>query len=592
MSIDPTTLVVIQNALQHIATEMDLVHQKASFSPIIAEALDRANGIYHRDNGAIIAQGETSLPTFVGVMQFTTEAVIAENMDLKDGDIVIVNDPYFGGTHLMDVKLVKPFFYRGELWCYLSNSGHWPDIGGMVPGGFATEATEIQQEGLRLPPVRLYREHELCKDVLRIVLSNIRVPEERLGDIRAQVGALEAGARSLTRLLDRYGADVVEESIAEFRRRSEAQMRSRIENSVPDGVYSFSSDIDSDGVDDQPLTVALDMTVRGSDIEFDLSRSSPPCRGPMNSVWAITRSAIYIALKHIFPEVPINAGCFAPIHIPKPVGTFLYAEYPRPVSGCAAEVSQRLIEVVLGAFGQAAPELVVAAPFSSSGNFTLGGWDPLYKRNYVMINFSGGGYGASADLDGLSNAAASISAAKTMPIERLEESYPVLFEHYRLRTDSGGAGRRRGGMGIDYQLRLLRGEGKASFLMDHGRVGPHGLLGGHRGGTNRIELERGGRIETLPLNSKGSGIALRPGDRVRVCTPGGGGYGDPREREPQLVQRDLRRGYVSAEAARELYHFEPTGGEPSQGIDPEKEEKEHANNPTHASRRSGSLRRP
>lgn len=586
MSIDPTTLVVIQNALQHIASEMDLVHQKASFSPIIAEALDRANGIYHRDDGAVIAQGETSLPTFVGVMQFTTEAVIAERMELSDGDIVVVNDPYFGGTHLMDVKLVKPFFYQGALWCYLTNSGHWPDIGGMVPGGFATEATEIQQEGLRIPPVRLYRENVLCEDVLRIILSNIRVPEERLGDIRAQVGALDAGARSLSRLLDRYGADVVETCIAEFRRRSEAQMRSHIE-AIPDGLYSFSSEIDSDGVDDRPLTVALDMTVRGSDIEFDLSRSSPPCRGPMNSVWAITRSAIYIALKHIFPDVPINAGCFAPLHIRKPVGTFLYAEYPRPVSGCAAEVSQRLIEVVLGAFGKAAPELVVAAPFSSSGNFTLGGWDPLKARNYVMINFSGGGYGASTDLDGLSNAAASISAAKTMPLERIEESYPVLFDHYRLSTDSGGAGKRRGGLGVDYQLRLLRGEGRASFLMDHGRIGPHGLLGGHRGATNRIELERGGRIEKLPLDSKGSGIELQPGDRVRVVTPGGGGFGDPREREPDLVGRDLRRGYISAQTAQAVY-----GIEPDKESDSENKEKENVSSNTHAHGHSGHLRRP
>jgi N-methylhydantoinase B len=552
MKIDPITLVVVQNSLQHIATEMDLVHQKASFSPIIAESLDRANGIYHRDDGTVIAQGETSLPTFVGVMQFTTQAVIAERMDLHEGDIVVVNDPYFGGTHLMDVKLVKPFFYRGKHWCYLTNSGHWPDIGGMVPGGFATEATEIQQEGLRLPPVRLYRENVLCEDVLRIILSNIRVPDERLGDIRAQVGGLAAGERSLTRLLDRYRVDVVEACIAEFRRRSEIQMRKHIEK-IPDGTYSFSSDIDSDGVDDQPLTVALDMTVSGTNIEFDLSRSSPPCRGPMNSVWAITRSAIYIALKHIFPDVPINAGCFAPLHIKKPEGTFLYAEYPRPVSGCAAEVSQRLIEVVLGAFGKAVPHQVVAAPFSSSGNFTLGGWDPQFARNYVMINFSGGGYGASADLDGLSNAAASISAAKTMPLELIENIYPILYEHYRLSQDSGGAGRQRGGLGIDYKMRLLRGDAKASFLMDHGRIGPHGLLGAERGSTNRIELERGGRTETLPLDSKGSGIEMRPGDKVRVITPGGGGYGEPRDRAPALVKRDALRGYISKEQAQTTY---------------------------------------
>jgi N-methylhydantoinase B len=332
-------------------------------------------------------------------------------------------------------------------------------------------------------------------------------------------------------------------------------MRRCIET-IPDGVYTFSSNIDSDGVVDEPLSVKLKLTVAGSDLTFDLSESSPPCKGPMNSVWAITRSAIYIAMKHVFPEVPISAGCFAPLHIPKPQGTFLYAEYPRPVSGCAAEVSQRLIEVVLGALGKAIPERVVAAPFSSSGNFTLGGYDPERRRNYVMINFSGGGYGASRDLDGLNNAAASISAAKTTPLEVIEAQTPVLFEHYRLRDGSGGAGRRRGGLGVDYKIRLRRGEGKASFLMDHGVTGPHGLLGGAPGAVNEIELERNGATERLPLVSKGSGIAMVAGDSVRIRTPGGGGYGEPREREVSLVRRDVIRGYITEAAASNVYCME------------------------------------
>ena len=275
--------------------------------------------MYQRETGEVIAQGDTGLLSFVGVMQFTTQAIIGHRRDFEPGDVLIVNDLYFGGTHLMDVKMCLPFFYRDRLWCFLSNSGHWPDTGGMVPGGFAVRATEIQQEGLRLPPVKLYRSGVRCQDIVDLILSNIRVPEERLWDIEAQVAALKVGARELTRFLDRYGSDTVDAAVAELKRRSEQQMRHHIET-IPDGVYSFASELDSDGVDNRRLTVHLDMTVRGTDIDFDYSKSSPPCRGPMNSVWAITQSATYIALKHVFPDVPVNSGCFEPVHIRKPVG--------------------------------------------------------------------------------------------------------------------------------------------------------------------------------------------------------------------------------------------------------------------------------
>src|SRR4029077_17861289 len=320
-----------------------------------------------------IAQGELGLPIFVGVMQFTTRAVIdhvkAAGEPLRPGDIFIVNDPYCGGTHLMDVKMVKPYFYRGELWAYLSNTGHWPDTGGSVPGGFSTRATEVQQEGLRLPPVKLFRAGVMDDDILQIVLANIRVPEERIGDIKAQVGALTVGERRLTALLDRYGADVVEQAIAELKARSEQQMRAYIE-SVPDGTYSFSSFIDSDGIVDVPLEIALDLTVRGSEVHFDFSRSSPPCRGPLNGVWASTQSAVYVAMKHIYPDVPINSGCFAPLTIAKPTGTFLVAESPPPVAGRASEVAQHVMEAVFAAMAQAIPERMFASPAGTSGNFT------------------------------------------------------------------------------------------------------------------------------------------------------------------------------------------------------------------------------
>ncbi|MCP5155277.1 MAG: hydantoinase B/oxoprolinase family protein [Ectothiorhodospiraceae bacterium] len=540
--LDPVTLAVIENGLKQVCSEMDLVHEKTSFSPVISEAYDRSNGIYHRDTGKMIAQGELGLPIFLGVMQFATQAVIERRKDLEPGDIIIQNDPYLGGTHLMDVKMVMPFFYQGRLWCYLSNTGHWPDTGGMVPGGFNATATEIVQEGLRLPPVKLVRRGAIVQDVVDIILNNIRVPEERIGDIRAQIGALRTGEKRLTALLDRYGADTVDAAIVELEQRSEQQMRACIA-AVPDGTYSFTAWVDSDGVVDEPLAVALDMRIEGSEATFDFSRSSPPCRGPMNSVWATTRSAVYVAMKHIFREVPINAGCFAPLHIPVPEGTFLYAQYPRPVAGCAAEVAQRIMEAVFGAMGQAIPERMFAAPAGTSGNLGIGGHDPETHGNYIMYFFSGGGYGGWWETDGLTNGCSSVGISKTQPVEILEQHYPLLFEEYALREGSGGAGRHRGGFGISYRIRLLRGEAKASFLMDHGRYGPPGLMGGADGAPNEIAISQHGNVVQPPHRSKGADYVLTPGDWVQVRTPGGGGYGPPSARDPAMVERDRRRGY-------------------------------------------------
>ncbi len=551
MQLDPVTLAVIENGLRQVCSEMDLVHEKTSFSPVISEAYDRSNGIYHRDTGEMISQGELGLPIFLGVMQFTTQAVIERRRDLEPGDIIIQNDPYLGGTHLMDVKMVMPFYYRGRLWCWLSNTGHWPDTGGMVPGGFNSTATEIQQEGLRLPPVKLLRRGEIVQDIVDIILNNIRVPEERIGEIRAQIGALKTGEKRLTALLDRHGARTVEAGIVELKTRSAKMRRARIAE-VPDGTYSFTAHIDSDGVVNEPLDIALDMRIEGGEITFDFSRSSPPCRGPMNSVWATTQSSVYVAIKHIFPEVPINAGCFEPLHIPVPDTTFLYAQYPRPVAGCAAEVAQRIMEAVFGAMGQAIPERMFAAPAGTSGNLALGGHDPEGNRDYIMYFFSGGGYGGWWETDGLTNGCSSVGISKTQPIEILEQHYPLLFERYALREGSGGQGRHRGGFGVDYRIRLLRGEGKASFLMDHGRFGPPGMLGGEAGAVNEIEIGQGNR-RTVPEHlSKGEGYVLRPGDWVDVKTPGGGGYGPPGERDPARIALDRRRGYdgtTTAEAA-------------------------------------------
>jgi N-methylhydantoinase B len=551
--LDPVTLAVIQNGLQQVCNEMDLAFVRAAFSPVIAEALDRSDGIYHRDSGELIAQGELGLPVFVGTMQFSTQAVIdrvaREGIALADGDVFVVNDPYLGGTHLMDVKFVKPFFYRGRLWCWLANTGHWPDVGGVVPGGFSANATEVEQEGLRLPPVKLFKAGRLDPEILAIIFANIRIADQRIGDIKAQSAALAIGERRLAALLDRYGADVVDRAVTELRERARRQMQAKIAT-IPDGVYAGEAFVDSDGVVDEPLRIALRLEKRGETLTFDLSESSPPCRGPMNSVIATTKSSVYLAIKHVFPDVPINAGMFEPLCVLEPHGTFLYAKYPRPVSGCAAEVSQRIAEAVFSALVKAIPDRVFAAPAGTSGNLSVGGYDPRKGRSYVMYVISGGGYGGSVRGDGLSNGCSTIGISKTTPIEVMEQYYPVLFEEYALHAGSGGPGEHRGGFGVNYRIVLRRGEARASMVMDHGRFGPQGARGGRDGGMNRVRIVRGGVEYVPPHRSKDQGIEIRAGDAIEVFTPGGGGFGDPLCRPAGRVARDVAKGYYTSDQAR------------------------------------------
>ena len=556
-SLDTITLSVIQAALQQTCDEMDLTFSRAAFSPVIAEANDRSDGIYSAVDGSLIAQGSQGLPVFVGVMQYSTRTIIemiatGRCLPPEDGDIYIVNDPYLGGTHLMDVRFAMPVFRNGEIFCWLSNTGHWPDIGGSVPGGFSASATAVEQEGLRLPPVKLFKKGVFDTEIHAIICSNIRVADQRIGDIKAQAAALQIGKDRLFQILDRYGDDTVIEAIAELRRRAARQMRTNIAQ-IADGTYRSKAFVDSDGVVDKPLTIALAVEKSGDTLTFDFAGSSEPCAGPMNSVLATTLSSVYLAMRHIFPDVPISAGAFEPLIVRRPEGTFLDAKYPRPVSGCAAEVSQRIAEAVFAALVQALPDQVTAAPAGSSGNFALGGHDPARGRDYVMYQISGGGYGGHAGGDGLTNGCSTIGISKSPPVEIMEQAFPVLYRHYRLREGSGGAGRQRGGFGLSYEVELLRGEARASFVMDHGRTGPQGALGGQDGMVNSVVVVRDGIAHVPPHLSKEQDIPLKAGDRVSVGTPGGGGYGDPLQRDPELVLSDVRMGYYPARTAEGLF---------------------------------------
>lgn len=564
MAIDPITLSVIQAGLGQVCDEMDLAFSRAAFSPVIAEANDRSDGIYAAEDGALIAQGAGGLPVFVGTMQESTRILIAMIAEGRagapePGDIYIVNDPYLGGTHLMDVRFARPYYRGGRLWCWLSNTGHWPDTGGAVPGGFSASATAVEQEGLRLPPVKLFKRGAMDAEIYAIICSNIRVADQRIGDVKAQAAALDLGAERLDALLDRYGDSVVAEAIAELRIRAAEQMRSFI-RTIPAREHRAVAWIDSDGVVNEPLAIKLCVSRDGDDLIFDFAGSSPPCLGPMNSVRATTLSSVYLAMRHIFPEVPISAGAFEPLRVTGIEETFLDARYPRPVSGCAAEVSQRIAEAVFAALVGALPDRVTAAPAGTSGNFALGGHDPERGRDFVMYQLSGGGYGGGAMGDGLSNGCSTIGISKAPPIEIMEQAFPVLYHRYALREGSGGAGQYRGGFGLEYEVELRRGSARASFVMDHGRFGPQGALGGRDGAVNEVTVWQGGVAHTPAHLSKAQDIPLVAGDRVRVRTPGGGGYGDPALRDPVSVAEDVRLGRYTAAEAESLFGWRDTSG--------------------------------
>jgi N-methylhydantoinase B len=553
--IDPMTLAVVRGRLEQIADEMDTVFERMAFSPVISDGWDRADGVYSPEDGSMIVQGARGLPIFVGTMQFAVRSVIEWVGTPAPGDVYLLNDPYLGGTHIMDVKMVRPCFHRGRLFAYLANTGHWPDLGGRVSGGFSANATDVYQEGLRLPPVRLCRDGAVNPDILAILQANSRIPEDIEGDVHAQSTALAVGDERLRELLDEVGEDVVRACIDELALRAERQMRSHIAD-IPDGTYRFEDLIDNDGVTDRGLRIATALTVEGDGLRIDFAGSSPPCAGPMNSVLSATVSSCAVALKHVFPDVPLNSGMFAPLRIDVPEATFLNARVPRPVAGCSAETSQRIITSVLGCLAQAVPDRVPAGSCATINNLSMGGVDAAGDP-YVMYVFVGGGYGGHPRGDGLTNGCSLMSTARTQSIEVLEERYPIRFERYALREGSAGAGRSRGGYGVEFAFRFTGRHARASLLGDQARTPPRGAAGGRDALPAAPDFSLGGQRVVLPMISKGENVELAPGDVVCLRTPGGGGYGDSAQRPRALIERDVADGYLTEAEARREYGREP-----------------------------------
>jgi len=551
--IDPVTLAVVRGSLEQIADEMDLHLIHAAISPIISETNDCAHGIFHPETGETIAQGRYGLPVFLANMQFTTQNVVKRAKaqgGFRRGDIWILNDPYLGGTHLQDVQLVAPYFVGDQLFALFASTGHWMDIGGSVPGGWAPKATEIHQEGLVIPPVKVYDEGRLNEALVAMFRANVRLPDQIVGDLTAMCNVFNVGQRGLDQLVERYGVERLQACIEEMIERSERQMRSYIEE-IPDGTYSFEDFIDNDGIVDAPLRLALALTKKGSQLHFDFSGSSPTARGPMNLSRNTTLSGCYVAMKHIFPEVPVNGGAFRPATFSIPEGTIISAEYPTAVGGYL-EVLGRVLDVVFGALAKAIPERTPAAPFGTTGVCTVGGRHPRTGSYFVGVFPYPGGYGGTRLSDGLAHGNTPQSMANFVSLELSEHRYPLRFDYFRLREDSGGAGWHRGGCGSEYGFTAWS-EMVASVLGDRVDYRPFGISGGGAAMPNRVQFHTGGRTWVPEMRSKHEKQQLEPGDGLQAASPGGGGFGDPLERDPAEIEVDLNLGYISRETAERDY---------------------------------------
>ena len=553
-SLDPVTLAVLKGRLEQIADEMDATLFRTAFNPIIAEARDASHGLYHAQTGETLVQGKAGLPIFVGAMAFAVKAVIeksAKQGDLADGDVYIFNDPYDGGTHLSDFKLVRPFFRSGRVFCWLASVGHWHDVGGNVPGNYNPVATECFQEGMLIPPVKLFARGELRSDVIDIVSANSRLPNSAYGDLNGQINALDLGVRRLSALLDEFGDDTVATAMTELRDRAAQLMRANIAE-LKDGTYSADDYLDNDGIRDEPLKIALDLRIEGDSMTFDFSRCSPACAGPVNISRSTTIAACYVALKHVFRDVPANAGVLDPIRFIIPDGSILAATRPKPVGGYT-ETILRMIDTVFVALSQACPDRINGCAYGTINALSLAGHRQDGRR-WVMFSFFGGGHGGHPEGDGLNHGNAPISTATIPPVEILEAAYPVMFTRWALRPDSGGAGRHRGGLGAVYEIELLEEQADVFLFGERGRFAPPGVLGGEPAALNRFSvIRKDGTAETPPMASKWVGIKLSKNERVRLETPGGGGFGKVKERPEALIAHDIENGYVTREAARRAY---------------------------------------
>jgi N-methylhydantoinase B len=520
--IDPVTLEVLRNALEATAHEMGGVLRRTSFSPNIKERMDASCAIFD-SQAQLVAQAE-HVPIHLGSMMKAVGPTIAAVGALAPGDVVIVNDPFVGGAHLPDITVIAPVYAGDALLGYVATRAHHADVGGMEPGSMPGRSTEVYQEGLVIPPLRLYTGGALQDDVLRLILANVRTPAERRGDLNAQLAALRIGERRLVELAQRHGAGVLAQGFAAILDYAERRMLRRIAE-LPAGTYRAEDCLDDDGSSDEPVWIRLRVDVAPDRLTLDFAGSSPQRRGNINAVAPMTHSAVFFAVKVLTdPTIPANAGLLRPIEVRIPEGSFLDARPPAAVCAGNTETSQRISDTVLKAFALFAPDRIPAASQGTMNLIGIGGTDPRSGRPYAYIETIAGGQGGRPAGDGMDGVQCNMTNTMNTPVEALEIAYPLRVERYEIRDGSGGAGRHRGGHGVVRALTVLDHEARVSLQSDRRRFAPYGLNGGADGTFGRNWLHGpDGNVRELPGKVS---LTLKAGETVGVETPGGGGWGD------------------------------------------------------------------
>ncbi len=550
--LDPISIEILWNALRSVTDESFVALMKSAYSTNIKERNDHSTAIVDA-RGRLIVQAAQSLPIHVASMTGLMECLLRKYGNaIRDGDLFVANDPHVaGGTHLPDINMAKPVFRDGELVAFVCNIAHHADVGGMAPGSMAGGMSEIFQEGLRIPVIRLFRGGELDSDLLDLLLLNVRVPEERRGDYYAQIAACRLGERRLQEIIDGEGVARLERAFEEIISRTETRMRAAIAE-IPDGRYAFEDVMDDDGLGNVDIPIRLVIRVDGDRIRFDFSGTARQVSGNVNVTRNATVAAACYSLKALLdPEIPNNQGVLDAPEILTEQGTLVNAVFPAPVAA-RANTCQRIIDVVLGALAEALPDRVVAAANGANTTAVFSGNDPRTGKAYVYLETLGGGFGGRSTKDGKDGVQVHITNTSNLPVEAIEMEYPLLVEAYGLVEESGGAGRYRGGLGL---RRVIRPVGHTCIFNGAGerfRHQPWGLFGGLPGGSGRFQVDDGTGV-LRQLEIKPSGISVSPEERLVVETPGAGGYGPPQERSPADLKSDRRSGKFSADFMRKHY---------------------------------------
>lgn len=549
-AIDPIQIEVIRNALVAACEQMSITIWRTSRSTVVREMLDYSTALFDAE-GRNVAQS-TRIPVHLNSMATCLEDILADHIPIaewRDGDVVVTNDPYSGGQHLPDILAFRPVFMDAAPIAIVGTLCHHIDVGGRSAGSYDSLATEVYQEGLRIPPVKLFDGGRRNDPLYRVMLTNSREPEKLGGDLSSQFAALDVGAAEVTRIADRYGAPALKAVTDRILAQSEQAMRAAIA-AMPDGDYVFEDVVDDDGITDEPLTIKVTLTIAGDRARVDFTGSSKQAAGSVNCTLNMSKSAAYFALMSgAGGDFAANSGCYAPIEVVAPVGTVVNCRSPAPVVNRML-TGHRVVNVVTGALAQAVPDRIPAAYYGVSYVYSLG-TEKADGSPDVYLEIEVGGWGAHPEEDGASAFSAGFHNLANSPVEMVESMHPVTFLGYGLTPDSGGGGEMRGGLGLHREWRLDAERGTFSTSFDRFRTPPFGLAGGRPGAPGRLVLRHNGQRRDMP--SKNSGLALRKGDVVRLETSGGGGFGEPETRDRDAVARDLRDGYISEAAAKDIY---------------------------------------